>query len=90
MRIEDILSQRGTIYGEYTSQAYISQRMKAFLRDTPNWHRLAPDQADALEMVVVKMARILNGDPDYADNWSDMAGYPTLVAVRLAGKDGTP
>ena len=90
MRIEDILKQRGTIYGEYAAQAYISQRLKAFMHDTPGWHRLAPDQADALEMIAVKISRVLNGDPDYADNWSDMAGYPTLVAVRLAAKEGAP
>lgn len=35
------------------------------------------------EMVQHKVARILNGDPRYDDNWVDIAGYSTLVAQRL-------
>ena len=49
------------------------------------WHSLAPDQREALEMVFHKVGRILNGDPDYADSWADIAGYAKLVADRLEG-----
>lgn len=38
---------------------------------------------EALEMIAHKIARICNGDPNYADNWVDIAGYATLVANRL-------
>ena len=41
------------------------------------------DQEDALMMISVKISRILNGDPNYSDNWRDIAGYATLVADRL-------
>ena len=34
-------------------------------------------------MISHKIARIMNGDPNYADNWIDIAGYATLVANRL-------
>ena len=44
------------------------------------------DQAEAIDMIFSKLARILNGDPNYADNWIDIAGYATLVADRLEGK----
>lgn len=44
------------------------------------------DQMEALEMIVHKIGRILNGDPDYSDSWRDIAGYATLVADRLDGK----
>lgn len=43
------------------------------------------DQMEALEMIAHKIARILNGDPDYEDSWRDIAGYATLVADRLLG-----
>lgn len=46
---------------------------------------LDPDQREALEMIAHKIARILNGDPNYADSWHDVAGYATLVADRLQG-----
>lgn len=41
---------------------------------------------EALEMVQHKIARILNGDPQYLDNWVDGAGYFKLVADRLEAK----
>ena len=33
---------------------------------------------EALEMIAHKIARILSGDADYADNWVDIAGYAQL------------
>jgi len=36
-------------------------------------------------MVVHKIARILNGDPNYDDSWVDISGYTKLVADRLQG-----
>jgi hypothetical protein len=41
------------------------------------------DQREALDMIAHKIARIINGDPDYADSWVDIAGYATLVSERL-------
>lgn len=49
----------------------------------PAWEGLAPDQREALEMIAHKIGRILNGDPNYIDSWTDVAGYATLVAQRL-------
>ena len=37
-------------------------------------------------MIFAKVGRILNGDPNYADSWIDIAGYAKLVADRLEGK----
>jgi hypothetical protein len=34
-------------------------------------------------MIFHKIARILNGNPDYVDNWIDIAGYAKLVADDL-------
>ena len=52
---------------------------------TGGWDRLSADQRESLEMVQHKVARILNGDPNYADSWVDIAGYAKLVADRLEG-----
>lgn len=40
-------------------------------------------QREAIEMICHKLARIVNGDPYYADSWTDIAGYAKLVADRL-------
>jgi hypothetical protein len=38
-----------------------------------------------MDMIMHKIGRIVNGDPDYADSWVDIAGYAKLVADRLDG-----
>lgn len=85
--ISDTLEERGKRYGNYLKQTEISARIKFAMRESPGYERLLPDQEDALEMIAVKISRILNGDPDYSDNWHDIAGYATLVADRLDGNE---
>lgn len=81
--VEETLQERGKRYGEFADHARISQDLKAQMRKTPCYNLLAPDQREALEMIQHKIARILNGDPDYHDSWLDIAGYATLVEQRL-------
>lgn len=83
MTVEAILEERGQRYGVFADHANIAQSLKDEMRTSPGWKRLAPDQREALEMVQHKVARILNGDPNYADSWVDIAGYSQLVANRL-------
>lgn len=83
--IHATLAARGAQYGEFKWQAHIAQRLKDLMRgEADGWDKLAPDQAEALEMIAHKIARILNGNPNYHDSWHDIAGYATLVADRLA------
>lgn len=79
MSIEQTLAERGKRYGNFDGHAFISQSLKDVMRATPNWNRLGSPHREALEMIQHKVARILNGDPDYADNWHDIAGYAKLV-----------
>lgn len=83
--IQDVLNERGKRYGKFACHAQISQDIKTMMYNNGRWQHLSPDQAEALEMIAHKIARILNGDPDYADNWVDIAGYAQLVANRLQG-----
>lgn len=84
--IENVLAERGKRYGKFKSHAVISQRLKDAMKAEPSWNRLDPDQKEALEMTAHKIARILNGDPNYHDSWTDIAGYTQLVADRLQGR----
>lgn len=81
--IAETLADRGKRYGAFTGHAEITQRLKWDMASTPRWNALAPDQKEALEMIVHKIGRILNGDPDYHDSWHDIVGYAKLVADRL-------
>jgi hypothetical protein len=82
--ILEILNERGERYGTFQQQAAISQSLKRVMFAAER--KLEDDQTEALEMIANKIARILNGDPDYVDSWLDIAGYATLVAERLNGR----
>jgi hypothetical protein len=84
----DILNKRGSNYGIFIENARVAQRLKAVAHQFAgqNNKTFDADQAEALDMIFSKIARILNGDPHHIDNWIDIAGYATLVADRLQGK----
>ena len=81
--INEILKDRGNRYGEFKEHARITQYIKTAMIDSPNWSRLSPDKRECLEMIAHKVGRVLNGDPEYIDNFIDIAGYSTLVANEL-------
>ena len=85
--VNEMLAGREARYGSFEGHAEISQTIKGILQAQQKWNRLEDDQREALEMISHKIARILNGDPNYADNWIDIAGYATLVANRLEKED---
>ena len=82
-QIDETLNERGCRYGEFEDHAKIAQTLKQYMHNTQNWFDLAYDQKEALDMIQHKIARILNGDPDYADSWHDIAGYASLIDKRL-------
>jgi hypothetical protein len=86
-QIAATLNERGSRYGKFSTHSEITQRLKLTMVhfDAAKWDELASDQREALEMIAHKIGRILNGDPDYADSWVDIAGYAKLVADRLQG-----
>lgn len=86
--IDATLNQRGSRYGPFTGHARITQDLKHIMHTTNGWKNLTPDQKESLEMIVHKIGRILNGDPNYDDSWVDIAGYAKLVGDRLTtGKE---
>lgn len=81
--IEATLAERGKRYGEFYDHAVIAQAIQDAMRAAPSWEVMAADQKQALSVIADKIARILNGDPDYLDNWHDIIGYARLVEKRL-------
>jgi hypothetical protein len=81
------LDERGKRYGKFADHARISQTLKGYIRSqyADKWESLTYDQREALDMIFHKIARVLNGDPNYADSWIDIAGYAQLVADKLEG-----
>lgn len=80
--IAETLTEREKRYGDFAVHAKIAQNIKrgmmcSGMDDLPDMHR------QALEVIADKIARILSGDPNYADNWHDIQGYARLVEERL-------
>ncbi len=79
METKKLLNTRHETHGEYSAQAKTTQYLKAALKHgASNWNTLSSEQKEALEMICVKLGRIVNGDPNYADHWDDIAGYAEL------------
>lgn len=84
MDIDETLKERGNRYGSFITHAEIAQGLKQVMwQNQKNWSRLTLDKRQALEVIADKIARILNGDPEYHDNWHDIIGYAKLVADTL-------
>lgn len=84
---EEILAERGKVYGDFTDHAAITQRLKTCLKEhrpggATKFDALVPAHREALEMIVHKIGRIINGDPNHRDSWDDIAGYAKLAADR--------
>ena len=85
--IDETLDARAQDYGKFKDGAALMQGIKRLLADHARMHNktFADDQWEALEMIVHKIGRIVNGNPDKVDHWVDIAGYAKLIADRLQG-----
>ena len=86
LTVDEVLTERGKRYGLFKDHANVTQQLKGVMFGFNPSLRLENDQKEALEMIAHKIGRIINGDPNYADSWVDIAGYAKLVADRLEGK----
>lgn len=79
-----VLNEREKTHGDFKDTANIAQRLKWVLRENPRLHgKLSQIQAESLDLICTKMARIVSGDPDCKDSWDDIAGYANLSGERL-------
>ena len=85
--VDDVLNARATNYGKFIEGAEIMQMTKRLVHNyiEQRGTSLAFDQLEAIDMIIHKLGRIINGNPDKVDHWTDIAGYAKLVADRLEG-----
>jgi hypothetical protein len=81
--MESILEDRRQTHGDFTEDAEMAQRLKNLIRQGRNWTHLHTFEAEALDNMMTKVARILSGNPHYPDHWRDLQGFPRLVEERL-------
>lgn len=84
MNIDNTLQERGSRYGAFEEHAEIAQTIQDAYRVYPEkWDKLPKIQKQALTVIADKIARILNGDHMYVDNYHDICGYSKLVESWL-------
>lgn len=82
--ITETIAERAKLHGDFSHTSACAQRIKEDMRAwSPNWETLKPYQREALDQIAQKVARIMTGDPDEPDHWRDIAGYATMVEIRL-------
>ena len=87
MSINETLAVRGASYGDFASQADITQKLKETFMDgilsSNTIDDIPPFIYEAVDMIFHKLARVANGDPLYIDNFRDICGYSQLVVDAL-------
>ena len=89
---EDVLAtlaaRRGT-HGIWREQAATASTIRKVLHLNPGWRHLPPYVSEAIDMIVTKISRAVEGDWEHEDHWDDIAGYAKLVSLEIE-KDNEP
>lgn len=73
-----ITVERNSTHGSFVRNADVSQAIKSAMRSSPHWLGSTTVTKEALEMIALKVSRILSGQEDFADHWIDIEGYARL------------
>lgn len=93
--IKEVLQERGSNYGNFHTFSNLSQSLYAIIithyndiqKQRGEQTQLPAFMAESLRMICHKLARIVNGNPFYADSWVDIGGYADLVVQILEAKN---
>lgn len=87
--VRETLAARGKTHGDWGKQAFLAQKLKlALLGEDFYKSNMTSQMQEGVEMICVKLSRIITGDPAEIDHWRDIAGYATLVADAIEGEGG--
>ena len=77
----NLLNEREKTHGDYSLVAAVSQALKSALRLGP--YDEVPDVIrESLELICMKMARIVCGDHNEPDHYIDIKGYAQLALSK--------
>lgn len=78
-----LLAERNLTHGSFEQNALISQRLKEQIRRHCHGYNDLPDVCkESIDMICLKLSRILSGQHNFKDHWDDIAGYAKLAADR--------
>jgi hypothetical protein len=82
-KTDALLTERNSTHGDFALNADFSQKLKRLIREAPGYSALHPVHREALDVIALKISRVLSGRPYESDHWADIAGYARL-AERVA------
>lgn len=77
--------KRDSIYGAFADNAKFYARWQRLFIDSSGYAKLTEVQRNVIDQIGVKFSRIMTGDPNYVDNWTDVAGYALLAEAECKG-----
>jgi hypothetical protein len=77
-----LTTTRHSTHGDWQQQSGCARQLKEVISFGAGENGLSASQHEALDMIAVKISRILTGNPNEPDHWDDIMGYAKL------GKEG--
>ena len=74
---DSLLEERQKTHGSFRMNAEIAHQIKGVF-DNHGYGTANIIQREALDMMAMKLARILSGQANFKDHWDDLAGYAKL------------
>lgn len=75
---DPLLQEREKTHGSFADNAKHSQAMKHIFAMYSGG--MCEVHREALDMIALKLSRILSGQANYKDHWDDIAGYAKLAS----------
>lgn len=89
MKTEQMLNEREKTHGDFerVSKMWVNLRnvVEPDIRICENVEKITA----ALDMILLKIARIVCGDPNFDDHWDDIAGYAMLGRGQVKAENST-
>ena len=81
---DPLLVEREKTHGYFPYNAAISQELKKIIHAPTTLRNFSDVQSEALDMIALKLSRILSGQANFKDHWDDIAGYAKLVSEAFS------
>ena len=83
--LDGMLEQRKRTHGPWKEYADKAQRLRSFCESGKPG--MDTSEAEGLNQILGKIARIVTGDPSEPDHWKDISGYATRVFENLEKRE---
>lgn len=77
---DPLLIEREKTHGSFHTNARIAQAIKIIFHENIEPCGFRDVHREALDMIALKLSRILSGQANFKDHWEDISGYAKLAS----------